>query len=90
MVEKGVVTRADADTGTPNETGIAVGDTLAQARQKVPELKVAPHKYLPQGHYLSVRDAQAKAAIVIEEDGKAVTKIRAGLEPAVDYVEVCL
>jgi hypothetical protein len=31
-----------------------------------------------------------KAAIVIEEDGKAVTKIRAGLEPAVDYVEVCL
>lgn len=90
MVEKGVITRADADTGTPNATGIAVGDTLAQAREKAPSLQVSPHKYLPQGHYLSVRGAQPNAAIVIEEDGKAVTKIRAGLEPAVNYVEVCL
>lgn len=90
MVEKGVITRADADTGTPNATGIVVGDTLAQAREKAPSLQVSPHKYLPQGHYLSVRGAQPNAAIVIEEDGKAVTKIRAGLEPAVNYVEVCL
>ncbi|NGZ86891.1 hypothetical protein [Duganella aceris] len=90
MVEKGVITRADADTGTPNDTGIAVGDTLAQARQKAPSLQVSPHKYLPEGHYLSVRGAQPNAAFVIEEDGKAVTKIRAGLEPSVNYVEVCL
>jgi hypothetical protein len=90
MVEKGVITRADADTGTPNDAGIKVGDTLAQARDKAPSLQVGPHKYLPEGHYLSIRGAQPNAAIVIEEDGKAVTKIRAGLEPSVNYVEVCL
>lgn len=90
MVEKGVITRADADTGTPNDSGIAVGDTLDQARRKAPSLQVSPHKYLPEGHYLSVRGARPNTAIVIEEDGKAVTKIRAGLEPSVNYVEVCL
>lgn len=89
MVEKGVITRGDADAGIPNDSGIAVGDTLDQARKKAPSLEVSPHKYLPEGHYLSVRGAQPNTAIVIEEDGKAVTKIRAGLQPAVDYVEVC-
>jgi hypothetical protein len=90
MVEKGVITRADADAGTPNELGVAVGDTLAQAKQKYSTIEVGPHKYLPAGHYLTARTADAKAAIVMEEDGKNITKIRAGLEPAVSYVEVCL
>lgn len=90
MVEQGIVTRADADAGTPNELGLAVGDTLAQARQKYPALKVSPHKYLPTGHYLSIASAAPKAAILLEEDGKHITQIRAGLEPAVSYVENCL
>ena len=90
MVEKGVITRADADAGTPNELGVAVGDTLAQAKQKYPTIEVGPHKYWPAGHYLTARSVDAKAAIVMEEDGKHITKIRAGLEPAVSYVEVCL
>ncbi|NML63474.1 hypothetical protein HHL21_20765 [Massilia sp. RP-1-19] len=90
MVEKGIVTRADADAGTPNELGLAVGDTLAQAKKKYPAIEVGPHKYLPAGHYLSVRSDSPKAAIIMEEDGKHITKIRAGLEPAVSYVEVCL
>lgn len=90
MVEQGVVTRADADPGTPNELGLAVGDTLEQARNKHPALEVGPHKYLPAGHYLTLRSADAKSAIIMEEDGKAITKIRAGLQPAVAYVEVCL
>lgn len=90
MVEQGVITRADADAGTPNELGLAVGDTLEQAKQKAPALEVGPHKYLPAGHYLTVKSADAKSAIIMEEDGKAITKIRAGLQPAVAYVEGCL
>ncbi len=90
MVENGVVTRADADAGTPNELGVAVGDTLAQATKKHAAIEVGPHKYLPSGHYLVARSDNAKAAIVMEEDGKQITRIRAGLEPAVSYVEVCL
>jgi hypothetical protein len=90
MVEKGVITRADADAGTANSLGLAVGDTLAQAKEKVPSIDVGPHKYLPAGHYLTVKSPDAGAAIILEEDGKAITKIRAGLQPAVGYVEVCL
>ncbi len=90
MVENGIITRADADPGTPNELGLAVGDSPAQAKNKYPGIEVGPHKYLPAGHYLTVRGADAKSAIVMEEDGKRITKIRAGLEPAVAYVEGCL
>ena len=90
MVEKGIVTRADADTGTPNSLGLAVGDTLALAKTQYPSIEVGPHKYLPAGHYLTFKSADGAAAIIMEEDGKAITKIRAGLQPAVAYVEVCL
>lgn len=90
MVEDGVVTRADADAGTLNELGIAVGETLEQARKKYPAIVIGPHKYVPEGHYLTVRGTDAKSAIVMEEDGQRITGIRAGLEPAVSYVEGCL
>jgi hypothetical protein len=90
MVENGIITRADAGPGTPNELGLAAGDTLAQAKNKYPGIEVGPHKYLPAGHYLTIRGADAKSAIVMEEDGKRITAIRAGLEPAVAYVEGCL
>ncbi|NML60888.1 hypothetical protein HHL21_07275 [Massilia sp. RP-1-19] len=90
MVENGVLTRADADAGLPNELGLAVGDTLEQAKKKHPAIVIGPHKYVPDGHYLTVRGADARTAIVMEDDGKRITKIRAGLEPAVSYVEGCL
>ena len=90
MVENGVVTRADADAGTANGLGLKVGDTLAKAKEAHPELDIGPHKYLPAGHYLTAKSPDGRAAIVMEEDGKAITKIRAGLQPAVSYVEVCL
>jgi hypothetical protein len=89
MVENGIVTRADADAGTANSLGLKVGDTLAQAKAKYPQLEVGPHKYVPAGHYLTVKSPDGRAAIVMEEDGKAITRIRAGLQPAVAYVEGC-
>lgn len=89
MVENGVVTRADADAGIPNSLGVAVGDTLAQVKARAPALAVAPHEYVPDGHYLTISTGDGRAAIVMEEDGKAVTRIRAGLQPAVAYVETC-
>lgn len=90
MVEQGIITRADADTGVPNELGVKVGDTLAQARRKYAMIAVAPHKYLESGHYLVAPSRNARAAIVMEEDGNNIIKIRAGLEPAVSYAEACL
>jgi len=90
MVEQGKITRADADAGIGNTLGIATGDTLEAAKKKAPTLQVGAHKYLPEGHYLSASSADGKAAIIMEEDGKSITKIRAGLQPAVAYVETCL
>ncbi|MYN06718.1 hypothetical protein [Pseudoduganella aquatica] len=90
MVEQGKITRADADAGVANSLGIASGDTLDAAKKKAPALAVGPHKYLPEGHYLTASSGDGKAAIIMEEDGKAITKIRAGMQPAVAYVETCL
>lgn len=90
MVENGVVTRADVDAGTANSLNLAVGDSLKRAKENYPAIEVGPHKYLPEGHYLTVKSPDGRAAIIMEEDGKAITKIRAGLQPAVAYVEVCL
>lgn len=90
MVENDIVTRADAEPGVGNAVGVAVGDPLAQVRARHPEAKVTPHKYDEQGHYVSFPSADGHAAIVMEESGGKVTKIRAGLQPAVDYVETCL
>ena len=90
MVEQGVVTRADAGPAVANALGIAVGDTLAQVKAKFPAVALTPHKYLPGGHYLTFDSADKHTAVIMEEDGKKITKIRSGLQPAVAYVEVCL
>jgi hypothetical protein len=90
MVEDGVVTRADVEPGIANTLGLAVGDTLAQARERHAATNVGPHKYEPAGHYLTMKSPDGRAAIVMEEDGKTITKIRAGLLPSVSYVEGCL
>lgn len=90
MVENGIVTRADAEPGVANALGLTPGDTLATATERHPALRVGPHKYEPAGHYLTMTSPDGRSAIVMEEDGKAITKIRAGVLPSVNYVEGCL
>lgn len=89
MVENGVVTRADAEPGVTNALDIAVGDALDSLRARHPEGVPSPHKYDAQGHYLSFPGADGRSAILVEESGGKVTKVRAGLQPAVAYVETC-
>lgn len=90
MVENDIVTRADAEPGVANALRLTPGDTLAVATERHPALRVGPHKYEPAGHYLTMTSPDGRSAIVMEEDGKAITKIRAGLLPSVSYVEGCL
>lgn len=89
MVEEGVVTRADAEPGVENALGVAVGDTLARIRDKHPDAQVSTHKYDKNGHYVSFPSPDGRAAIILEESGGKVSKVRAGLQPAVAYVETC-
>jgi len=90
MVEEGVVTRADAEPGVGNTLGVAFGDTLAQVRSKHPNAEVSVHKYDPAGHYVTFPGTDGRSAIILEESGGKVTRIRAGLQPSVAYVETCL
>ena len=89
MVENAVVTRGDADAATPNVLGIAVGATLDAVRSAHPEGRVTPHKYVDGGHYITFLAPDQSRGIVLEEERGAVTRIRAGIVPAVEYVEGC-
>ena len=89
MVEQGIVTRADAESGVANALGIAVGDPVAPIRAGHPEAVLTPHKYDPNSHYLSFPGTDGRGAILVEESGGKVTRVRAGLQPAVGYVETC-
>jgi hypothetical protein len=90
MVEKGVITRGDAGPTTPNAFNISVGARLEAVKAAHPEARITPHKYDPTGHYLLFAAPGGAAGIVMEEKDGAIVRIRAGLEPAVEYVESCL
>ena len=88
MVEQGRITRADATTIVPNSAGVTAGMQPEEVLRRHPHARTEPHKYVPQGQYLILRKGTAKA-LLFETDGKRLTHVRAGLKPAVDYVEGC-
>ena len=88
MVEKGLITRADVDPEIVNTSGIRVGDSVDQLKQKHMDVKAVPHEYVTGGQVYTLA-GQGKAAIVMESDGSKITFIRAGLQPSVSYSEGC-
>jgi len=94
MVENGRVERVDIDsTGARTERGAEVGMTEADIRRLYADsLVVQPHKYDETGHYLIYvpsEPADSLFRVVFETDGQRVLRFRAGLRPAVEYVEGC-
>lgn len=89
MVENGIVTRADAEPGVRSYVGLSMGDKLGQTLDTHPEAKVSPHKYDANARYVSFPSTDGQAALILEEAGGTVTRMRAGLQPAVGYVETC-
>jgi hypothetical protein len=89
MVEDGIVTRADAAPEVKNVAGVAVGASMASVKKRFPHVRIDPHKYDEEGHYLVLPTPDGKAALLFEEGGGMVTDVRAGLEPSVEYVEGC-
>jgi hypothetical protein len=91
MVERGRVVRTDIDD--PHHwtlSGVHIGSTEREAQDAYRgRLRVERHKYDPTGHYLIFESADRTSALVLETDGTRVTSMRAGVKPAVEYVERC-
>ena len=92
MVEDGAIVRVETESDEFSTlSGVRVGDTEDHARGVYEgRLSVEGHPYDPQGHYLVVESDDGQYAMVLETDGAHVTQIRAGLLPAVRYIEHCL
>ena len=93
MVVQDTIVRVDVDTtGIPTAEGAMVGDTEARILELyVGRVEVQPHKYTgPVGHYLVVRSsADTTRLLIFETDGQRVLNYRAGIRPAVEYIEGC-
>jgi len=93
MVERGRVVRLEVNRGrVPTAEGVRIGDSEERVKSSYAgEVTVTPHKYTD-GHYLTIRPAARSDSayrIVFETDGRAVTRYRVGVVPAVEYVEGC-
>lgn len=93
MVVRGKIARIDVDTGSvTTEDGIKIGDSEDKVKSVYgDDLTVEPHKYITDGHYMTVLGDSASAgkALVFETDGKHVTNFRSGRLPEVKWVEGC-
>jgi hypothetical protein len=93
MVVRGKIARIDVDTGSvTTEDGIKIGDSEDKVKSVYgDDLTVEPHKYIADGHYMTVLGDSASAgkALVFETDGKHVTNFRGGRLPEVKWVEGC-
>lgn len=93
MVLGDTVARVDVDsTGVLTLEGRGVGDSEQQVLETYRgRVKVEPHKYTgPTGHYLVVTgQADSLHRIIFETDGAHVLRYRAGILPAVAFVEGC-
>jgi hypothetical protein len=94
MLVSGRIIRVDV-TGGPITTlsGAAIGDTEAAVQALYSgQLQVSPHKYLTDGHYLTLVPSDAADAgfrLIFETDGSTVKRFRAAAQPEVSFVEGC-
>lgn len=92
MLSNDTISRIDADStsGVRTVDGAGIGDTEARIHQLYPTVETQPHKYVPNGHYLSVASPNdSTRRIVFETDGNTVKQYRVGRRPEVDFVEGC-
>lgn len=91
MMLEGLLARIDVkDPGVKTPRGIQVGDSENHALQVYgSRLKVSPHKYIDNGHYLTAKSSDGDYGIRFEtEDGK-ITTYYAGRFDAIQLVERC-
>jgi len=92
MIEDGRLSRVDVDgPGILTTEGIQVGESEEHARRVYGvKLKVEPHHYIDDGHYLTVRSKDGRYGIRFETEKGKIQRFYAGRFEAVQYVEGCL
>ena len=92
MIEDGHLSRVDVDApGITTTEGVQVGDSEAKAlRVYGSRLKVEPHHYIDDGHYLTVRSSNGRYGIRFETEKGKITTFYSGRFASVQYVEGCL
>ena len=88
MVEKGLIVRADAKGVVRNSAGVTTRMSAREALRHAPAMRSELHKYDKNGAYLVLPKGENRALIFEASKGK-ITRMRAGVKPAVDYVEMC-
>jgi len=92
MLSHDTIARVDVDSTSTVRTvdGAGVGDSETRIRQLYTKVQTQPHKYVTNGHYLSVASPNdSTRRIVFETDGITVRRYRVGRQPEVDFVEGC-
>jgi hypothetical protein len=89
MLERHRVTRIDTrNSSIAGPEGARVGDSEAGLKKRFGTRAVfAPHRYVPDGHYVTVDYPQRK--LVFETENGRVTSWRIGLPDSASYVEGC-
>jgi hypothetical protein len=91
MIIDGHIVRVDVGApGTKTSVGIQVGDSEARARSFYgAKMKVTPHTYIDNGHYLTVRSDDGRYGVRFETENGKVVGFYAGTYDAIQYVEGC-
>jgi hypothetical protein len=94
MMQRGRVVRVEVGDNPRVATreGLRPGDSERRARETYPSARLQPHKYDTNGVEMIVisgAPADTLHRMVIGTDGRAVTWMRAGIYPPVEYVEGC-
>jgi len=91
MILDGRFVRADVDArGIATTDGIQVGDSESEVRHRYGQkMKVEPHQYIDDGHYLTLRSADGKYGVRFETEKGKIIDFYAGRFSAIQYVEGC-
>jgi hypothetical protein len=92
MLDSGRIVRLDVRSGSvPTAEGARIGDSEDRIRQLYAgRVSEQPHKYRPDGRYLTVSaDGNAPGSLIFETAAGRVTRYRAGQRPQVEWVEGC-
>jgi hypothetical protein len=91
MILDGHFVRADVDArGMATTEGSQVGDLeSATLRTYGAKMKVEPHQYIDDGHYLTMRSSTGKYGVRFETEKGKIISFYVGLFSAIQYVEGC-